>query len=395
MEMRDLLSEFLNLPANRLLPIFGVTQWEPTEVHSLKDQIFFEVITELVRGGWHCDVPAFGEGRRDTLLMEMARRGFSRSITRLLELGAEADHNSQGYGASTPLMCTRDPEIMKKLLYYGANPLASNALGQTDFTYKLLKGLTTGARFYLYNTEKIPFQSLLSNFRDCVLSHSSFPYEPMYPLCLVPVVPRSAAYQNIIDRALVDSMLRGHYLPFSSKALRYSLGEKLTVWQHIKLRMKESKIAVPALAIAYMVCMSKLEECRAPDDFALLEAYIEKAIPREVAQRENLSKAIFVYLLFSLSSLPPVQILRWLALLGRFLRKMGAWMDLLGDEPFRVVNSLIATDNRNSHVLQELSTLQALLAMRVNVSDSFGEFHIPEEFTALFAMNDSMDRSID
>ena len=152
MEIRDFFVELLRLPAARLLPMFGITQWSPTEVHGLKDHIFFDVITEVIRRGWRCDVPAFGKGHRDTLLMEMARHGFSRSITRLLELGAEADYNSQGYGASTPLMCTRDPEVMKKLLYYGANPLASNALGQTDFTYKLLKGLTTGARFYLYNT---------------------------------------------------------------------------------------------------------------------------------------------------------------------------------------------------------------------------------------------------
>jgi hypothetical protein len=390
--MRELLSEFLHLPAVRLLPLFGVTQWEPTEVHGLKDHIFFDLITEAVRGGWRCDMPAFGEGRRSTLLMEMAQLGFSRSVTRLLELGAEADYNSQGYGASTPLMCTRDPEIMKKLLYYGANPLASNALGQTDFTYKLLKGLTTGARFYLYNTEKIPFQSLLANFRDCVLSRSSFPYEPMYPLCLVPVVPKSAPYRNIIDGALIDSMLRGCYLPFSSKALRYPLSEKLTVWQHIKLRMKESKIAVPALAVAYMACMAKLEEARTPDDFALLESYIEKPIPRDSVQAENLSKSIFAYLLFALSPLPSVQILRWLALLGRFLRKAGAWADLVGEEPFKVINSLVATDRRGSHVRQELAMLQALLAMRVNISDNFGEFLIPEEFTTLFAMNDSMDR---
>jgi hypothetical protein len=392
MEIRDFFVELLRLPAARLLPMFGITQWSPTEVHGLKDHIFFDVITEVIRRGWRCDVPAFGKGHRDTLLMEMARHGFSRSITRLLELGAEADYNSQGYGASTPLMCTRDPEVMKKLLYYGANPLASNAIGQTDFTYKLLKGLTTSARFYLYNTEKIPFQSLLSNFRDCVLSRSSFPYEPMYPLCLVPVVPKSVPYQNIIDGALVDSMLQGRYLPFSSKALRYPLGENLTVWQHIKLRMRDSKIAVPTLAVAYMACMVKLEDVRTPDDFALLESYIEKPIPREIAQRESLSKSIFVYLLFSLSSLPSIQILHWLALIGNFLRKAGEWMNLLGEEPFKVVNSLVATDNRGSHMVQELALLQALLAMRVNVSDNFGEFHIPEELTALFGMDDGIDK---
>jgi hypothetical protein len=390
--MRELLSDLLHLPAAHLLPLFGVTRWDPTEVHGLKDHIFFDLITEAARGGWRCDMPAFGPGRRDTLLMEMAQRGFSKSVTRLLELGAEADYNSQGYGASTPLMCTCDPEIMKKLLYYGANPLASNALKQTDFTYKLLKGLTTGARFYLYNTEKIPFQSLLANFRDCVLSRSSLPYEPMYPLCLVPVVPENAPYRNIIDKTLIDSMLRGYYLPFSSKALRYSWDGNLTAWQYIKLRMQESKIAVPALAVGYMACMAKLEEARTPDDFALLESYIEKPLSRENVQSESLSKSLFVYLLFALSSLPSVQILRWLGLLGRFLRKVGAWTNLVGGEPFRVVNSLVATDKRGSHVSQELTTLQALLAMRVNISDNFGEFLIPEEFTTLFAMNDSMDR---
>jgi hypothetical protein len=390
-EIRDLLVELLRLPASRLLPIFGITQWNPTEVHGLKDHIFFDLGVELARGGWRWDVPAFGEGRRDTLLMEMARHGLPKSVARLLELGAEADYNNQGYGASTPLMCTRDPEIMKKLLYYGANPLASNALGQTDFTYKLLKGWTNGARFYLYNTEKIPFQSLLANFKDCVLSHFSVPYEPMYPLCLVPVIPKNGPYQNIIDKALIDHMLQGHYLPFSSKALRYSLGENLTVWQHVKLRIRESKTVVPALAVGYMACMVKLEEARTPDDFSLLESYIEKPIPREIVQRESLSKSIFVYLLFALSSLPSIQILRWLALISKFLRKAGEWMNLLGDEPFKVVNSL-AADSRGSHMLQELVTLQALLAMRVNVTDSFGEFHIPEEFTTLFAMNDSMDR---
>ena len=391
-ETRDLLLELLSLPTVRLLRIFGVTQWEPAEVHNLKDRIFFDVITELIRGGWQCNVSGFGEGRRNTLLMEVTRRGFSRSVSRLLELGAEADYNNQGYGASTPLMCTDDPEIMKKLLYYGANPLAFNALRQTDFTYKLFKGLATGSRFYLCNTEKIPFQSLLSNFRDCVLEDSCLPYEPMYPLCLIPVVPENTPYQNIIDKLLIDSMLRGHYLPFSSKALRYPLGENLTTWQYIKLRIKEDKTVFPALALAYMACMAKLQEGQTSEDFAILESYIEKPVSRETMQREKLSKSIFVYLLFTLSSLPSVRILRWLALLSHFLRKLETWMNLLGDESLKVANSLVTTDNRGSNVLQELATLQALLTMRVNVSDNFGEFQVPEEFTALFAMDDSMDR---
>ena len=237
LETRNLLSEFLNMPESRMFPLFGVTRWAPHEVHNLKDLCFLCLIVALAQKGWNCDTASFGESRRDTLLMEIARRGFSKSVARLLDMGAEANYNTQGYGASTPMMCARDPEIMKKFLYYGANPLATNAIGQTDFTYKLFKGMTPSARFYLYNTEKIPFQSLLSNYRDCILSRTSFPYEPMYPLCLVPVVPKYTVYKNIIDEPLIDNMVRGRFLPFSSNALLYPLGENLTVWQHIKLCM--------------------------------------------------------------------------------------------------------------------------------------------------------------
>jgi hypothetical protein len=391
-ETRELLSQLLGLSATHLLPMFGVTRWGPQEVHSLRDQIFANVSTELIRTGWNCNAASFGEGYRDTLLMEAARRGLFQTVTRLLDLGADADYNNQGYGASTPLMCARDPEIMRKLLYYGANPLTTNAVGQTDFTYKLLKGLTPGARFYLYNTERIPFQSLLSNFRDCVLSRTGYPYEPMYPLCLVPVIPESVPYRNIIDKPLIDNMLRGGFLPFSSKALLYPLERNLTVWQYVKLRMKESKSVSPALVVACMACMAKLEEARSADDFVFLEGYIEKPLPRSAEQQESLSKAVFVYLLFALSTLPPTQLLRWLALLGKILRKVSEWMDLWGDGPFRLVNSLLATDSHSSHMLLELNTLQALLAMRVNVPDSFGEFHIPEEFTRLFVMSEGIDR---
>lgn len=391
METRDLLMELLNLPESRLLPIFGITQWQPLEVHGLKDRIFLGVITELIHNGWNCNAASFGEGHRDTFLMEMARFGYAKSVTRMLEMGAEADHNSQGYGASTALMSTRDPEIMKKLLYYGANPLATNAPGQTDFTYKLLKGQTTGARFYLYNTEKIPFQSLLQNFRDCILSRGSLPYEPMYPLCLVPVVPDGVRYTNIIDRPLIDSMLRECYLPFTSKALAWPLDEKQTVWQYIRKRLSEDRSVVPSMVIALMACMAKLEACRTAEDFVFLESYIEKPLPRELVPKETLSKAVFVYVLFSLSSLPGPQLLRWLVLLDRLIRKATAWMDVLGEAPFRVVNSLIASDSRGSHLLQELATMQGLLAMRVNVSDSFGEFRIPEELSDLLAMSENID----
>ena len=391
-ETRGFLSELLNFPENRLFPLFGVTQWVPQEVHGLRDRIFLGVATELVRNGWNSNAPSFGEGRRDTFLMEMVRGGFTLSVTRLLELGTEADYNNQGYGASTPLMCARDPEVMKKLLYYGANPLMTNALGQTDFTYKLFKGLTTGARFYLYNTEKIPFQSLLANYRDCILSRTSLPYEPMYPLCLLPIVPPGVPYTNIVDKALIDSMLRGQYLPFSSKALNYKLEENLTVWKYIKLRLSESSIVVPALVIALMACMAKLEECRKPEDFTFIESYILKPLSRDLSPRDPLSKAVFVYLLFSLSTLPAPQILRWLILLDKLMRKLSVWMDTLGEAPFRVINSLIATDKRGSYVQQEIATLQALLSMRVNVSDNFGEFSIPEELSGLLSVRDSIDK---
>ena len=391
METKELLSELLSLPEARLLPIFGVTQWAPQEVHGLRDQIFLGVITELVQNGWNCNAASFGEGHRDTFLMEMSRCGFIKSVTRLLEMGADADYNHQGYGPSTVLMCAPDPEIMKKLLYYGADPLATNASGQSDFSYKLFKGLTPGARFYLYNTEKIPFQSLLSNFRDCVLSRTSVPYEPMYPLCLVPVVPDGVPYQNILDREFVDSMLRAHYLPFSSRALNYLLDNKETVWQYIKRRLGAGKTAVPALVIALMACMAKLEECRTAEDFIFIESYIEKALSHELSSSESLSKAIFVYMLFSLSMQPVAKILRWLVLLDKVIRKVAIWMDVLGEVPFRVVNSLIASDKKGSHVLQELLTMQALLVMRVNVSDNFGEFRIPEELASLLSMQQGIN----
>jgi hypothetical protein len=374
------------MPDNRLLPLLGVTQWAPQEVHGLKDRIFFDVITELVLNGWNCNAASFGEGHRDTFLMEMARRGFGRSVSRLLELGSEADHNSQGYGASSPLMCTRDPAIMKELLYYGANPLAINALGQADFTYKLLKGLTLGARFYLYNTEKIPFQSLLNNYRDCIVNDDGFPYEPMYPLCLVPVVPSGSPYKNVLDKLLIDSMLRGHFMPFSSKALTYHLEDKLTVWQYVKATMKAQHFVDPALLIAFMACMAKMESCRTLEDFAFIEAYMEKPLPRELTPKETLSKSVFAYLLFSLSVLPPAQILRWLVLLGKLLRRLTMWMEVMGELPFKVTNSLL-DDKHDSNAVREFVTLQSLLAMRVNISDGFGEFRIPEELAVLFEGN--------
>ena len=387
METKELLVHLLNLPDNRILPQFGVTQWAPQEVHGLKDKIFCDLTTELIRNGWNCNAASFGESHRDTMLMEMAKRGFPQSITKLLELGADADYNNQGYGASTPLMCTSDPAIMKKLFYYGANPLATNALGQTDFTYKVFKGLMSSARFYLYNTEKIPFQSLLNNYKDCVMSNASFPYEPMYPLCLLPVVPPNSPYRNIIDKALIENMLKGHFMPFSSKALNYQLQDRLTVWQHVKNCMKSHTNVAPALALAFVACMAKMENCRTPDNFAFIESYLEKPLPRELMPREALSKAVFVYLLFSIAAFPPVQILRWLVLIGKLVRKFTAWIEVMGEVPFRVANSLLGSNKRTGNALYELVNIQSLLAMRVNISDGFGEFRIPDELTDMFAGN--------
>jgi hypothetical protein len=378
LETRDFLLDLLKMPENRLFPIFGVTRWAPSEVHGLKDQIFFIIVTELVQSGWNCNMASFGDGRRDSFLMEAASRGLSGTVSRLLEMGADADCNSHGYGSSTPLMCARDAEIMKKLLYYGANPLAVNASGQTDFTYKLLRGFTAGALFYLDNTERIPFQSLLDNYKDCIVAGGSLPYESMYPLCLVPVVPAGVPYENVIDSALLDGMLREQFLPFTSRALTYPLEDDQTVWRYVKLRMKEHKTVSPTLAVACMACMVKSPDCRKDDDFAFLESYVEKSIPREYSPRAAVSKAVFVYTLFSLSNLPARQILRWLHLLDRLTRKFAIWMEILGEPPFRISNSLLPSDRRGSNILQELMAIQTLLAMRVNVTDAFGEFDIPE-----------------
>ena len=57
-------------------------------------------------------------------------------------------------------------------------------------------------------------------------------------------------------------------------------------------------------------------------------------------------------------------------------------MDILGEEAFQVVNAAFPAARNSSHVLQELSSIQSLLSMRVNVTDSFGEFQIPEELRA-------------
>ena len=382
-ETRDLLTELLGMSDFRLFSLCGVARYSPQDVHSLRDQIFARLVAELMRHGWNCDSASFGPGRRDTFLMEMARRGLSMTVVRLLEMGANADYNTQGYGDSTALMAARDPEIMKKLLQYGANPMGVNAHRQTDFTYKLLKGHVTGARFYLYNTGKIPFQSLLDNFRECLLSRESVPYTPMYPLCLLPVVPSGVPYRNIVDRQLIDAMFEGQFFPSTSDALRFRLDEGLSVWGYLRFRMGDSLTVSPSHFVAYLACMAKGGAFCAPADFTALEAYLEKPLPREFELPTAFSKSVFVHMLFSLSNLPPPQLLRWLLLLGRAIRRVALWMDILGEDSFQVVNAALPSDRRGSHLLQELSVIQSLLSMRVNVPDSFGEFRIPEELSGL------------
>lgn len=378
-ETRDLLAELLAMSDYRLFALCGVTRYSPQEVHSLRDQIFSGLVSELIRNGWNCDSASFGVTRRDTFLMEMARRGLSLTVARLLEMGANADYNTQGYGDSTALMAARDPDIMKRLIQYGANPMGLNARRQTDFTYKLLKGLVTGARFYLYNTEKIPFQPLLNSFRECLLSRESVPYNPMYPLCLLPVVPSGVAYRNIVDKRLIDVMFEGQFFPSSTGALLFRLEEGVSVWQYLRFRMNDSPTVSPAHFVSYLACMAKGEAFSAPVDFSCIESYIEKPLPRDVPSRGIISKSVFIHMLFSLAVLPSPQILRWLLLLGKAVRRVALWMDILGEESFQVVNAAFPSDRRGSHVLQELSMIQSLLSMRVNVTDSFGEFRIPEE----------------
>ena len=381
-ETRDLLAELLAMSDFRLFSLCGVTRYAPQDVHNLRDQIFSRLVVDLARNGWNCDSASFGAGRRDTLLMEMARRGLPLTVTRLLEMGANADYNTRGYGDSTALMAARDPEIMKKLIRYGANPMGQNASRQTDFTYKLLRGFVSGARFYLYNTGKIPLQPLLNNLRECLLSRESVPYDSMYPLCLLPVVPSGVPYRNIIDKKLVDAMFDGQFFPSSSEALSFRLEDGISVWSYLRFRMGDALSVSPAHFVAYLACMVRGEAFSTPADFSCIESYLEKPLPREVLPRGNISKSVFVHMLFSLASLPPPRLLRWLLLLGRAVRRVALWMDILGEEAFQVVNAAFPAARKISHVLQELSLIQSLLSMRVNVTDSFGEFQIPEELRA-------------
>ena len=379
-ETRDLLADLLRMPDAQLFLLFGVKGFQPQEVHGLKDRIFTGVVGELVRNGWNCNSASFGVSRRDTFLMEMVRRGFSQTVDCLLAIGADADYNTRSYGDSTALMAARDSDIMKKLINYRANPMEYNASNQTDFTYKLLCGQTAGARFYLCNTEKIPFQPLLDNFRECVLRRDTVPYNPMYPLCLVPVVPEGVHYENVIDREMVDAMFRNRYLPFSSKALVFPIETGLTVWHYLRTKMKNAEDAHPSLLAAWLACMCKSQVFQTSADFACVEAYLEKQLPRDVSSSGVISKSLFIHMLFSLGALPSSDLLRWLMLLGKVIQRVAFWMDIYGEAPFKVTNSTRLADNRrgDTHMLQELGVLQSLLSMRVGVPDNFGEFLIPE-----------------
>ena len=143
---------------------------------------------------------------------------------------------------------------MKKLIRYGANPMGQNASRQTDFTYKLLRGFVSGARFYLYNTGKIPLQPLLNNLRECLLSRESVPYDSMYPLCLLPVVPSGVPYRNIIDKKLVDAMFDGQFFPSSFEAFSFRLEDGISVWSYLRFRMGDALSVSPAHFVAYLAC---------------------------------------------------------------------------------------------------------------------------------------------
>ena len=81
-------------------------------------------------------------------------------------------------------------------------------------------------------------------------------------------------------------------------------------------------------------------------------------------------------------------------LIGKLVRKLIVWHDIMGETPFKVANSLLGSSKHAGNALYELLTLQSLLAMRVNISDSFGEFRIPDELAGLFA-GDSYATSVD
>ena len=379
-ETRDFLSELLALPDASLLRLFGVSNCPPQAVHSTKDAIFAGVVGELARNGWNCNAAAFGPGRRDTFLMEMARRGLSKAMDMLLGLGADANYTTHGYGDSTPLMSARDPEIMGKLLARGANPMEVNAQNQTDFTCKLLSGLTNGALFYAQRAPQIPLQPLLNNFRECILDREVVPYNPMYPLCVVPVPPPGSIYKSIIDQALIDAMFSKQFLPFTSLALAFNLDSGLTVWRYIRARMQNAPHVYPTLLTAYLACMSKSRGLQTPEDFACVDACLEKAPPNNPSAPGVISRSLFIHMLFSLGALPRGDLIRWLLLLGKFAQRTAIWMDLFGEAPFHVTSATRPSDGQRgrTHLVHELGILQSFLTLRISAPNDFGEFVIPK-----------------
>ena len=285
----------------------------------------------------------------------------------LLTLGADANYNTHGYGDATPLMAARDPEIMKILIDHKANPMEVNAHNQTDFAYKLLAGVTAAVVFYAQSAAQIPLQPLLDNFHDCVLTRD------------IPVVPEGRSYRNVIDQPLIDAMLANQYLPFSSRALAYNIGTGLTVWHYIRIRMQDAPTVSPTLLTAYLACMSKGRALQTEQDFACVEACLDKPLPNELSAPGVISRSLFIYMLFALGALPRGELLRWLFLLGRVIQRVAIWMDLFGEAPFRVTNASRPTEAHRdgAHLLHELSTLQSLLTLRVGVPDDFGEFSAP------------------
>ena len=71
----------------------------------------------------------------------------------------------------------------------------------------------------------------------CLLSRESVPYDSMYPLCLLPVVPSGVPYHNIIDKKLIDAMFDKQFFPSSSEALSFRLEDGISIWSYLRFRM--------------------------------------------------------------------------------------------------------------------------------------------------------------
>ena len=158
--------------------------------------------------------------------------------------------------------------------------------------------------------------------RAVLLSRENVPYDSMYPLCLLPVVPSGVPYHNIIDKKLIDAMFDKQFFPSSSEALSFRLKEGMPVWNYLRFRMGDAISISPAHFVAYLACMTRGEAFSIPVDFSCIESYLEKPLPREVLPRGNISKSVFVHMLFSLANLPSPRLLRWLLLVGRAIRRV-------------------------------------------------------------------------